>query len=254
MKVKIGKFKSWFGPYQLAEKLCFWAKKKKDKYGFEDKPDWVHDFGEFLAHGSVEKKKAKRHKGLTGDEERKHTLLYKFLTWIDSKKKRKISVRIDPWDTWNAYHTLALVILPTLIQLRNTKHGSPWVDDEDVPEGQGLRSTEAPPVTHQGEWDDNVHKRWEWVIDEMIWAFEQILDDDAESQFHKGKRETVMVPLDKHGNEITDEDKYDDVVTWRMDKGDNDTSYYDKEGHQAWQDRVQRGTTLFGKYFRALWD
>jgi len=54
MKVYIGPYKNWFGPYQLAETLCFWAKKEKDEYGFERTPDWVHNFGEWLAHGSVE--------------------------------------------------------------------------------------------------------------------------------------------------------------------------------------------------------
>ena len=54
MKIKIGGYKRWFGPYQLAELLCFWAKPVKDKYDFESKPDWVHNFGEWLAHGSVE--------------------------------------------------------------------------------------------------------------------------------------------------------------------------------------------------------
>ena len=45
MKVKIGPYKDYFGPYQLAEKLCFWAKPVKDEWGIEDKPDWVHNFG-----------------------------------------------------------------------------------------------------------------------------------------------------------------------------------------------------------------
>ena len=54
MKVYIGKYKDWFGPYQLAELLCFWAKKEKDEYGFEHTADWVHNFGEWLAHGSIE--------------------------------------------------------------------------------------------------------------------------------------------------------------------------------------------------------
>jgi hypothetical protein len=46
MKVYIGPYKNWFGPYQLAEKLCFWAKPVTDKYGIKSKPDWVHNFGD----------------------------------------------------------------------------------------------------------------------------------------------------------------------------------------------------------------
>jgi len=46
MKVYIGPYKNWFGPYQLAEKLCFWVKPVTDKYGIKSKPDWVHNFGD----------------------------------------------------------------------------------------------------------------------------------------------------------------------------------------------------------------
>ena len=53
MRVKIGKYVDWFGPYQLADALCFWVPKVKDEYGMEDKPDWVHKFGEWLTYGSV---------------------------------------------------------------------------------------------------------------------------------------------------------------------------------------------------------
>lgn len=48
MKVKIGPYKNWFGPYQLAEKLCFWAKETVvDEHGMKSKPDYVHNFGEW---------------------------------------------------------------------------------------------------------------------------------------------------------------------------------------------------------------
>jgi hypothetical protein len=54
MYIKIGKHPDWFGPYQLARLLCFWAKKEKDENGFLKDPNWVHNFGEFLAYGIVE--------------------------------------------------------------------------------------------------------------------------------------------------------------------------------------------------------
>ena len=64
--------------------------------------------------------------------------------YLDRKeRKQKITVRIDKYDTWSMDHTLAPIILPMLKQLKETKHGSPWTNDEDVPEE--LRSTSAPP-------------------------------------------------------------------------------------------------------------
>lgn len=38
---------------------------------------------------------------------------------------RRIDIQIDKYDTWNMYHTLALIIYPMLIQLKETKHGVP---------------------------------------------------------------------------------------------------------------------------------
>ena len=87
------------------------------------------------------------------------------------RKKRTEKVRIDDYDTWSMDHTLAPIILPMLKQLKETKHGSPWTDDEDVPEE--LRSTSAPPKKDEYDTDDNHFLRWDWVMGEMIWAFEQ---------------------------------------------------------------------------------
>ena len=188
MKVNIGPYCNWIGPYQIAEKILFW----KDKYD----DDIVHDFGEWLSN----------------------TFLNDICQWIDKRKKRKVKIRIDNYDTWGMDHTLALIILPMLKQMKATKHGSPGVNDADVPEE--LRSTTAPkPGGH--DIDDNWHQRWEWVLDEMIWAFEQILNDDNDSQF-----------FDHSKNPIG----------------------YDREGHKAHCERIVRGTTLFGKYYQGLWD
>ena len=49
MKVFLGKHRSWIGPYQIASALCFWARPVKDELGYENEPDWVHDFGTWLA-------------------------------------------------------------------------------------------------------------------------------------------------------------------------------------------------------------
>jgi len=72
MKVTIGKYKNWFGPYQLAQALCFWMK---------DDTDYVHKFGEWLAHGSV-RPAPKKGDTIVLRDDRPMTMLYKFLTWI----------------------------------------------------------------------------------------------------------------------------------------------------------------------------
>lgn len=249
MKVNIGPYKRWFGPYQLAEALCFWASPVKDQWGIESKPDWVHNFGEWLAHGSVEPEPTKENPaGRKWNDDRPETWLYKFLLWVDSKKKRRIEVLIDKYDTWSMDHTLAYIVLPMLEQLQKTKHGAPFVDDKDVP--AHLRTTAAKPLTEEekncGATDELHFKRWDWVLDEMIFAFKSKIDDDWTQQFHTGEH-----------------DMYSEVVEWYDDgkpklyelkRGPNDTAKIDMKGMRAYQKRISNGFRLFGKYYENLWD
>ena len=88
--------------------------------------------------------------------------------------EQKIKVHIDPWDIWSMDHTLAPIILPMLKQLKATKHGAPAVDLEDVPEELRPTNTEEWQKLYKegGETDDKFFKRWDWVLDEMIYAFD----------------------------------------------------------------------------------
>lgn len=148
------------------------------------------------------------------------------------EQERKVRIRIDKWDTWNMDHTLALIIVPMLEQLQATKHGSPRVDDEDVPEH--LKSTAPGARDNCEEWesDNNLHLRWDWVINEILWAMQQIASDGNEDQFYDhsevDESESLMMQVKK--------------------------MKIDREGLKAHQDRVQNGCRLFGKYFQALWD
>ena len=58
-------------------------------------------------------------------------------------KDRRVKIKIEDHDAWYAGHTLALIAYPLLQKLKSCKQGAPYTDDEDVPAGIGLRSTEA---------------------------------------------------------------------------------------------------------------
>jgi hypothetical protein len=239
MKVKIGPYKNWWGPYQLAELLMFWVPKEKDKYGFEHTADRVHKFGEWLAHGSVEPEPTAGDIHKWGD--RPHTWLYKFLSWIDSKKKRTIKVHIDRWDTWSMDDTLAHIILPMLKQLKETKHGSPYVENADVPEELQATVHEKLDYHKDGTTDDKFFERWDWVLDEMIFAFETKVDDGRwEEQFETGESDLQWKKLED-GN-------------YQMVEGPNHTRVYDWESRKEYQERISNGFRLFGKYYENLWD
>jgi len=129
-------------------------------------------------------------------------------------------------------HTLSHIVVPMLKQLKATKHGAPHVDDEDVPEH--LKSTSAPPKEHDYDVDDNHFKRWDWALDEMIWAFQQKLDDNPDDQFY-----THPTQEERSGKSFQEQIELIKV---------------DREGLDAWQARKANGYRLFGKYYEGLWD
>ena len=142
---------------------------------------------------------------------------------------RREFVHIDNYDVWNMDSTLALLILPMLKKLKEQKQGAPWVDDEDVP--YGLRSFNC---VKENEYDiDDFHfMRFDWVLDELIWTFTALHPDvDWESNY-------FVHHTDKEIEEFFS----------------SPTKFYDREGHKHFQDRIDNGLRLFGKYYRALWD
>lgn len=163
------------------------------------------------------------------------------------KTKRRVNVHIDKYDTWNMDATLALIIVPMLKQLKKTSHSFALVDDVDVPEE--LRSTNASPTKDPFDVDANGQKRWNWVLSEMIWAFEQC-NKDWENKYHKGRIDFKHVPVDKDGNVVDEKD----AKWFRLEHGPKHTATFDKEGYKKHQERMQRGYTLFGKYYHNLWD
>jgi hypothetical protein len=209
MKIHIGKYTNWVGPYQIAEKILFWKSKYEDHS--------VHAFGEKLSNIKW---------------------LSSLCNWVESKKKRKIKIKIDPWDTWNMNDTLAMIIVPMIKQLKATQHGAPFVDDKDVP--KELRSTNAEPKENEWDLDSNHFKRWEWVMDEMIWAFEQLNDNDNDAQFHSGESDIQFIKRDNGMSEMV--------------KGPNDTHVFDMKAYQKHNKRIDNGIRLFGRYYRGLWD
>jgi hypothetical protein len=164
---------------------------------------------------------------------------------------RKISVHIDSYDTWNLDHTLALIIYPALLQLKKTKHGVPndfaMVGGEDYTDQD---SFDFYKESHKDSFDEAV-KRWDEVLDKMIWSFEQILKQNYNDLYHHGEVKIVWKDTGElFLNPITGKME----KTYEMvDKNPNE-HWYDIEGHTLHEDRIQEGLELFGKYFRNLWD
>jgi len=142
--------------------------------------------------------------------------VYNVFNWIwFDRRKQKINIRIDKHDTWSMDYTLAPIILPMLVQLKDNKHGAPEVDPEDVPEELRQTSQEYHQYKRNGETDPKFFDRWDWVMNEMIYAFDC-----------KANKDDVFMRFDCD----------------------------DRESMKVEQDRISNGFRLFGKYYESLWD
>jgi hypothetical protein len=202
VKVYLSKYRyHWISPYTVLEKVFFWREIDYDEPIIDKWSDRLTP----ICQG-----------------------IQKVLDFIHPKINY---VKIDRWDTWSMDYTLSHIIVPMLKQLKETKHGSPFVDDEDVPEE--LKSTSAPPKENDWDTDENHFKRWDWALNEMIWAFEQNLDDKSEEKFF-------------------------DHAEWDEKEKDFNKNLHkikiDQVGLKAHQDRKANGFRLFGKYYQGLWD
>lgn len=168
------------------------------------------------------------------------------------RKNRRVDIHIDDYDVWGADHTLALIIHPVLVKLKEKKQGSPVVDDEDVPDY--LKSTAVPPPEEEYDIDNNHHARWEYVLDEMIWAFEQHTDEDCNDRqfvYNADQLDIEFVP-------ITDgkfAGKAYSSLNLNYQKDPTKPPYrVAEEGRKAHYERIANGRRLFAKYYQGLWD
>jgi hypothetical protein len=141
MKINIGPYLNWWGPYQILALLQYigFSEDTTDKWA-EKSPEWFVNACQ----------------------------------WVYDKRKRKEVVRIDKYDTWSADSTLAIIIIPMLKQLKATKHGTPtgMFCKEDGVDEHGNPSEEA---------EQKAIVRWDKTIDHIIWSFQQVIEEDYES-------------------------------------------------------------------------
>ena len=153
---------------------------------------------------------------------------------------RKNEVVIEKHDSWSADWTIAQIAAPLLVQLQEEEHGAPLVDDEDVPEE--LRSTTCAPKENEWDTDENHFKRWNYVLQEMIYAMQEIANDkENEPKMYKHVGDIEFGEID----ESTGLGEIKSLGVERIAEMEEPNRHYHK--------RIQRGCVLFGKYFMNLW-
>lgn len=144
------------------------------------------------------------------------------------RRQPKPYVYVQPHDTWHIPTTLGPILYPMLQQLKDTKQGSPKVEDAHVPEH--LHSTLQPskePYDIDGLW----HDRWTWVLDELIWLFSHNADE-AEEQFYDHSGVDKTQPVNQQIKQIR----------------------IDQPGLDAYYARRKHALKLFAEYYDCLWD
>jgi hypothetical protein len=174
---------------------------------------------------------------------------------------RTEKIHIDPWDTWSMDYTLALIILPMLNQLKESKHGAP----SSMPSfGMQSNTHRQLCLGFYKDGDDLADKagfeQWDEILDKMIWSFEEIIRDDPPEFW-------ITKPI-WHDNwednwvEI-DSDDFSRLPDEIIDNDDSDNKYQlvlkrsgelDHKALEEYNNKVQDGLSLFGKHFRNLWD
>ena len=177
---------------------------------------------------------------------------------IDEYLKRKNTIKIHNYDTWSMDKTLSLIVLPMLLQLKRTKHGSPEVDDEDLPELLQYTPEELEKIKNQEDvqkyWD-----RWDYIIDRMIYSFDYLANDretEKREEFITIKNDALFEKFGEKANTSLDVMLIQEKNGINFIDQLNGSQYYsrDYEKLKEHEDYVDEGFKLFGKYYRNLWD
>ena len=212
MKVKIGPYLNWWGPYQI------WGLLRK--IGFSE------DFTDSMAEKSP--------KWFTD-----------FCEWIYNKRTRYVKIKIDKYDVWSMDSTLAMIIIKMLKLLKETKHGSPNLEEfSQTSDFSVQRCFDFYKDADSIAWDKG-HEHWTQILDDMIWSFEQIQPDyDWEDQYCIVKAE---IDFDSD-NDLEFQDKFLKPLKWKTE------GKYDFVGIAEHRERMKRGFMYFGEYYQSLWD
>ena len=116
------------------------------------------------------------------------------------RKNRAFNIHIDDYDVWSLDYTLANIIHPALVRLKETKHGYPQLYEDGM-------------VTN-AHWDRQLHfdfidediesnyliDKWNGILDKMIYSFGKIMEDDY---FDNEEWEKIQEGLDLFAKHYT---------------------------------------------------
>lgn len=168
-----------------------------------------------------------------------------------NKIGRKVDVSFIPSDIYSFDHTLAYIILPGLLMIKESKVGVPsqfaTVGGEEYDQQLSFDFYKETA----NEMFEVGCKRWEEVLDKMIWSFQQIVEDNYNDKYHYGEPDYGFEESDEQAvNPLTNKNE----KLYTMIDKNPDEHWFDLEGLTEHQNRIQEGLELFGKHYLSLWD
>jgi hypothetical protein len=153
-----------------------------------------------------------------------------FRRWcISSYQKFRYGVSDE--ECWNLSNNIAQYILPRLKHFRNMERmgipGNMFVKHHNI-------NTEE---------ENLASKNWNAILDELIWTFEYIIDDERFNPMPSSKQFYTLNVNDMEGW-IGREKSPEEKALW--------DAYIEKS--QQLEERKNKGLALFAKYFDNLWD
>lgn len=151
-------------PWKISNYILFWLNEDDDR---------VDKLGDYIAFGKGGKNSLFKGKtNFTLDEfneildnrNQYETPFYKLLQKINGCINKIDYVKVHEYDVWNGDETLIDIIYPILVMYKANNNGSPNVDDVDVPDLLKSYTT--------FDKDELVHEKWNYVVDEMLFAFD----------------------------------------------------------------------------------
>ena len=136
-----------------------------------------------------------------------------------TRKNMAHHVHIDNHDVWSLDYTLAHIIHPALIRLRervpHLGYPTPYYETEAYPE-----------YSQQG-------------------SFEEILDRDAESKYYEALwMEKLQKMIDAFAMIIDKDEDYEKIMHHKD----------DEDARNIWNGKIDEGLKLFSEHYRGLWD
>lgn len=160
-------------------------------------------------------------------------------------RQRKVNIHIDDYDIWSADNTIALIMVPLLKKLKTEYLGYPsQIDCIDIPADMQI----TPEEVGSEEVFNKKQAQWDYILGEMIWAFEQHVNDDNDEQFYHNIDQLELIPTP------VDDIKGYTQIEINEQKDPNKPPYRcDREGLEQHHRRIKNGLYLFAKYYNNLW-